>query len=88
MPAYVVMYGDSPREVALVLWTAQANALAFASKYDRDEARPEYRWDEHRTGTWRLLNRSPGRKRFAWTYVAVHEVPLAEETELAEVSGA
>lgn len=80
MPAYVVTIGDRPVSAAFVLWTAQEQALARATRYQPEDTRPEYRWQDHDFGATRLMSRSQGAKRFAWTGYAVHEVPLAEET--------
>lgn len=87
MPVYVVTTGDTPIVAAVALWTAQAEALARVTRYLPENDRPEYRWQDHTPGVRRLMSRRTSR-RFSWTGYAVHEVPLAEESEPAEVSGA
>lgn len=74
--AFVVMIGDQPLASADSLKAAQSEAFSRESKHRSDG---ESRWDEHRAGSWRLMRRSSGRARFAWTQYWVAVVPAVAE---------
>jgi hypothetical protein len=68
---FVAMHGDNPTSTALTLEAAQREALRAQKQYG-DQSRLEYRWDEHRTGTSRLMFRNRERGgRYAWTGRAI-----------------
>ena len=68
---YVVMIGAHPQAAATTLEAAQADAVASETQFRTPE---ELRWDEHPDG-WRLMIRTGGRGRFAWTQRWVAAVP-------------
>ncbi|MFE2850645.1 hypothetical protein ACFXJO_05855 [Streptomyces lavendulae] len=70
--AFVAMVGDRPLASADTLAAAQSEALSREAQY---RSGGEYRWDEYGTDSWRLMRRSEGRPRFAWTQYWVAVVP-------------
>lgn len=76
MTEYVVMSGDRPVAVADTLDAAQKEAARQAALRPGTESR----WDRHHTG-WRLMSRTGGRGRFAWTMFWVVAVPRASASD-------
>ncbi|MFE1110076.1 hypothetical protein ACFW5U_29860 [Streptomyces rochei] len=78
--AFVIMYGDTPRAVALDVDAARAEALTRQTEW-AGAADFDYRWDEYRPGeVWRLMQRRKGPegkgRRFSWTTYSVHTADL------------
>ena len=73
---YVATSGDRPTTAGTNLPTVQASVMATETRYTHPDR--ELRWDEVSEGEWRLMSRTGGRGRWAWTQRAVHAVPTAE----------
>lgn len=68
---YVAMHGDNPTHTAVTLEAAQREALRAQKQYGTPNLL-EYRWDEHHSGSSRLMFRNRERGgRYAWTGRAV-----------------
>lgn len=73
---YVATSGDRPTTAGTDLNTVQAAVMATETRYTHPGR--ELWWDEHAPDTWRLMSRTGGKGRWAWTQRAVHAVPTAE----------
>ena len=74
---YVVMSGQYPLAAAESLKAAQDDAKQMEAEYGPADV--EVRWDEHEPDSqWRLMSRSPARRRWSWTQYWVAAVPTVE----------
>ncbi|MGW2594773.1 hypothetical protein ACWCXC_31530 [Streptomyces sp. NPDC001515] len=78
--AYVVMIGEYPKAVSAVLLDAQEAALEDETRYSTGNR--EFRWDEYRSGEWRLMARRTEKgARWGWTQRCVRTAPFLPATE-------